>query len=293
MSDVRQHNPSKTERVLDIVRNLVLIGIGNTLVAVAVNGVVIPHQLLSGGLTGIALFLHYLFSVLPVAGLYLILNLPLFASGWAFVGRRFFGYSVVGMATLVLSLQWVQVSVPLDDTLLAALFAGILTGIGGGMTLRSRGSAGGLDILSVILLKRFSIPIGKVFLTFNTIVLVMATLIFSLETALYSLIYIYTTARMMDLVITGLSKRKAVLIISDQWADISQEILHRMQRGVTVLNGQGGYSGKPEKILYVVVGMRELHRLKHVIGKIDPAAFVIVQDTLEVMGYRIGNQPHW
>ncbi len=119
------------------------------------------------------------------------------------------------------------------------------------------------------------------------------TFLFSLETAIYSLIYIYTTARMMDLVITGLSKRKAVLIISGQWAKISEEILHRMNRGVTLLHGQGGYSGKAGKILYVVVSMRELHRIKRITQNIDPKAFVVIQDTLEVMGNRIGNQPHW
>ena len=286
----------KTQRfniAVDIIRNLCLISLGNTLIAIAVNGIVIPHQFLSGGITGTALLIHYLFPFLPVATLYLVLNIPLFAFGWAFVGRRFFIYSIVGMLTLTGTLEWVHLSVPLHDKLLAALFAGILTGIGAGLTLRSRGSAGGLDILSVILLKRFSITIGRTFLSINVVVLSAATFLFSLETALYSFIYIYITTRMMELVITGLSKRKAVLIISGQWAKISEEILHRMNRGVTLLHGQGGYSGKAEKILYVVVSMRELHRIKRIAQSIDPKAFVVIQDTLEVMGNRIGNQPHW
>jgi len=291
-TDVKKHT-RKYDIAIDIIRNLVLIGFGNTLIAIAVNGIVIPHKFLSGGITGTALIFYYLFPFLPVAVLVLVLNIPLFAIGWAFVGRRFFIYSIVGMLTLAGTLEWVHVSVPLHDKLLAALFAGILTGIGGGLTLRSRGSAGGLDILSVILLKRFSIPIGKAFLTFNAVVLVATTFLFSLETAIYSLIYIYTTARMMDLVITGLSKRKAVLIISDQWAKISEDILYRMGRGVTLLHGQGGYSGKAESILYAIVSMRELHRIKRIVQNVDSNAFVVVQDTLEVMGHGIGNQPHW
>ena len=278
---------------VDIIRNLCLIGLGNTLIAIAVNGIVIPHQFLSGGVTGTALLIHYLFPFLPVATLYLVLNIPLFAFGWAFVGRRFFIYSIVGMLSLTGTLEWIHVSVPLHDKLLAALFAGILTGVGGGLTLRSHGSAGGLDILSVILLKKFSIPIGKTFLTCNAVILVAITFLFSLETALYSFIYIYITTRMMDLVITGISKRKAVLIISGQWTKISEEILHRMNRGVTLLHGQGGYSGKAGKILYVVVSMRELHRIKRIVQNVDANAFVVVQDTLEVMGHGIGNQPHW
>ena len=277
----------------DIIRNLGLILLGNTLIAIAVNGIVIPHAFLSGGVTGTALLIHYLFSFLPVAALYLALNIPLFAIGWAFVGRRFFIYSIIGMLSLTGTLEWVHVSVPLQDKLLAALFAGILTGVGGGLTLRSHGSAGGLDILSVILLKRFSISIGKTFLSINAVVLVVTTFLFSLEIALYSFIYIYITTRMMELVITGISKRKAVLIISDQWAKISEEILFRMERGLTQLHGQGGYSGKAERILYAVVSMRELHRIKRIVQDIDPKAFLVVQDTLEVMGNRIGNQPHW
>ena len=283
----------KFDIAVDIIRNLCLIGLGNTLIAIAVNGIVIPHQFLSGGITGTALLIHYLVPFLPVATLFLVLNIPLFAFGWAFVGRRFFFYSIIGMLTLAGTLQWVHISIPLQDKILAAILAGILTGIGAGLTLRSRGSAGGLDILSVILLKRFSITIGRTILTINAVVLTATTLLFSLETALYSFIYIYITARMLDLVITGLSKRKAVLIISDRWANISDEILHRMNRGVTLIHGQGGYSGKAEKILYAIVSMRELHRIKRIAQNIDPHSFVVVQDTLEVMGHGIGNQPHW
>ncbi len=290
---IKDTHRRKIDIIVDMLRNLGLIGMGNVLIAIAVNGIVIPHEFLSGGVTGTALLLHYLFPFLPVASLYLVLNIPLFAFGWAFVGRRFFIYSIVGMLSLTATLEWVHLRIVLDDRILAALFAGVLTGIGGGLTLRSHGSAGGLDILSVILLKRFSISIGKTFLSINAVILVVTTFLFSLETALYSFIYIYITTRMMELVITGISKRKAVLIISDQWAKISEEILYRMERGVTQLHGQGGYSGKEQRILYAVVSMRELHRIKRIVQIIDARAFLVVQDTLEVMGYRIGNQPHW
>ncbi len=293
MNADKSKSTRRVHLAIDIIRNLILIGLGNTLIAIAVNGIVIPHAFLSGGVTGTALVIHYLFPFLPVAVLYFVLNIPLFAVGWAFVGRRFFFYSIVGMLSLTGTLEWVHVSVPLDHKLLAALFAGILTGIGGGLTLRSHGSAGGLDILSVILLKRFSISIGKTFLSINAVILMVTTFLFSLETALYSFIYIYITTRMMELVITGISKRKAVLIISHEWEKISEDILYRLGRGVTQLHGQGGYSGKAERILYTVVSMRELHRIKRIVQAFDPGAFVVIQDTLEVMGNRIGNQPHW
>jgi len=277
----------------DIIRNLSLIGVGSVLFAVAVNGILIPHKFLSGGITGLALIIHYLFPSLPVAWLYFLINVPLFALGWAFVGRRFFYYSVIGMLSLTVALAWVHVTLPIQDKILSALFAGVIAGIGGGLILRSRGSAGGTDILSVILLNRFSISIGKTFLVFNIIVLASAPVLLSLEAGLYTLIYIYVTSHMINLVVTGLSKRKAVFIISAEWEEISSKILKKIGRGLTVIHGQGGYTGNEEQILYTVISLRELSKLKDVIRQTDPSAFVVVQDTLEVMGHRIGNQPHW
>lgn len=281
------------EKAAEIVRNLGLICLGNAILAVAVNGILIPHHFLSGGVTGVALLIHYLLPDFSVARLYALLNIPLFLMGWAFVGRRFFLYSIFGMGALSASLAWIQVTLPIHDKILAALFAGVVSGIGGGLTLRSRGSAGGTDILSVILLNRFSVPIGKTFLAFNIVVMASASILFSLEAALYTLIYVYVSARMMNLVVTGLSKRKAVFIISSGWEKISQRILDKLGRGLTVLHGQGGYSGREERVLYTVISLRELHRLKDHVRELDPDAFVVVQDTLEVMGRRIGNQPHW
>jgi uncharacterized membrane-anchored protein YitT (DUF2179 family) len=197
------------------------------------------------------------------------------------------------MLSLTAALAWVHVTLPIQDKILSALFAGVIAGIGGGLILKSRGSAGGTDILSVILLNRFSISIGKTFLAFNIIVLASAPVLFSLEAGLYTLIYIYVTSHMINLVVTGLSKRKAVFIISAEWEEISSKILHKIGRGLTVIHGQGGYTGSKEQILYTVISLRELSRLKDIIRQTDPSAFVVVQDTLEVMGHRIGNQPHW
>jgi len=159
--------------------------------------------------------------------------------------------------------------------------------------LRSLGSAGGLDILSVILLKRFSIRLGSTILAFNSLILVAGAVLFSLEGALYTLIYIFVSSYMVNLVVTGLSQRKAVYIISPQWEEISRKIMDKIQRGVTVIKGQGGYTGRDEQILYTVISFRELPQLKQLIRGVDPDAFVVITDTLEVMGQRIGNQPHW
>lgn len=273
--------------------NLGLLCFGSLLAAVGVNGILVPHGFVSGGVTGVALVVHYLIPSSSVALIYVLANVPLFLAGWFFVSRRFFFYSIVGTLIFAAAIQWVRVPVPVQDQLLAALLAGLIMGAGSGIILKSLGSAGGTDILSVILLRRYSIRLGTTVLTFNILVLSAAALLFSLDAALYTLIYLFVSTKMVDLVVTGLSQRKAVFIISPLWKNISPRVLNEIHRGVTILRGQGGYSEREQQILYTVVTFRELASLKKIVRSEDPAAFVVVSDTTEVMGHRIGNQPHW
>ena len=273
--------------------NLGLISVGSVLCAVAINGILIPHKFVSGGFTGLALVIYYLLPAVPVAWVYFFLNVPLFALGWKYVGRRFFIYSIAGMIIFSCALKWVDATLAVQDQIMSALLAGIISGAGAGIILRSVGSAGGLDILSVIVFQRFSVRLGSTTLAFNSLVLAVAAILLSLERALYTLVYIYVNSYMLNLVVTGLSQRKAVFIISPRWQEISREILEKLDRGLTVIKGQGGYSGQEEQILYTVITFRELSRLKGIIRRLDPNAFVVVTETLEVMGQRIGNQPHW
>ena len=289
----RRSGQSAVRFLSRVLWNLGLITLGSVLCAVAVNGILIPKGFVSGGVTGLALVIHYLLPSVPVSGLYFLLNIPLFAIGWVFVGRRFFLYSIAGMVIFSGALQWVQVPVAVQDPLLSALLAGIICGAGSGIILRSLGSAGGTDILSVILLNRFSIRVGTTVLAFNSGVLMAAAVFSSLESALYTLVYLYVSSHILNLVVTGLSQRKVVFIISPHWKEISGGILQEIRRRVTIIRGQGGYSGRDEQILYTIITFRELARLKRMIRRVDPGAFVVVTDTLEVMGQGIGNQPHW
>ena len=191
------------------------------------------------------------------------------------------------------AIQTIRLPLPVYDYLLSALLAGVIVGIGSGIIFKSLGSAGGTDILSVILLKLFSVRLGTTILAFNGIILVAAAALFTLEMALYTLIYLYISSYMVNLVVTGLNQRKAVYVISPQWKGISQQIIEDLQRGVTILKGEGGYTGKDQPVVYTVITFRELSRLKGLIRRLDPDAFVVVTETLEVMGHRIGNQPHW
>ncbi len=154
--------------------NLALLVLGSLLCGVSINGILIPHRFVSGGVTGLALVIHYLLPPVPVAVIYVLANVPLFIAGWFFISRRFFLYSVVGMLLFAGAVAWVDIDVPIRDKLLAALLAGLIQGAGSGIILKSMGSAGGTDILSVILLQRFSIRLGTTVLAFNGIVLASA-----------------------------------------------------------------------------------------------------------------------
>jgi len=273
--------------------NLGLILTGSVLCALGINGLLVPHKFLSGGFVGVAMVVFYLLPVVPLGVYYFLLNIPLFAVGWLYVGRRFFLYSIAGMAIFSGAVEWVHLSLPIQDKILSALLAGILSGIGSGIILRSLGSAGGSDVLAVIFLKRFSVRLGTTVLTLNAVVLCLGALLFSLERALYTLVYIYVTAQIVNLVVTGWSQRKAMFIISSHWEQIYHDILRDLRRGVTILHGEGGYTRQKEQILFTVVTFRDVPRIKQVIRRADPSAFVVITDTLEVMGQRMGNQPHW
>jgi uncharacterized membrane-anchored protein YitT (DUF2179 family) len=273
--------------------NLFLIASGSVICALAINGILIPHKFLSGGFVGMTLIIHYLLPFLPVAVLYFVLNIPVYFLGWKYIGRRFFLYSVAGMVIFSLAVLWKPFIIPVHDKMLAAIFAGILSGAGGGIILRSFGSAGGMDILSIILFKRFSIRLGTSVLVLNVLILSFAAYVFSMEDALYTLIFLFVSTQMLNVVVYGLSQRKAVHIISPEWEKIQRSIMETIHRGVTLIDGRGGYKGQDTQVVFTVISHQELPRLKKLIGDIDPQAFVVVSDTLEVMGRRIGNQPHW
>jgi uncharacterized membrane-anchored protein YitT (DUF2179 family) len=274
--------------------NLVLIAAGSYLCAVAVNGILIPHRFLSAGFTGLALIITYLWQDGPnVAAVYGLINIPVFVLGWRLVGRRFLLYSLAGAAVFTLALEVAAYEFPVQDRIMAALLAGIVNGLGAGLILRSAGSAGGSDILSVIMVERFSIRLGSTTLGFNAIVLAGAALLYSLDGALYTLVFLFVSTHVMNLVVTGLSQRKAVFIISPFHREIARSILERLRRGATLLPAEGAYTGQQEKAVYTVVSFQEIGRLKRIVKDVDPGAFVVVTDTREVMGLDIGNQPHW
>lgn len=277
-------------RLEKVLITLVSVIAGGWIIALSINGILVHHQFAAAGFTGISLLLAHLVPQVPNAAFYVLINIPMFIAAWFMVSRMFFMFSVIGMLNLATALYMVDIQIPINDPILAALLAGIISGTGAGLIMKSRGSSGGSDILSVILLNKFSIPIGKTFLFVNLIVLISTGFLFSLDLTLYSLIYFFVSSRVVDVVVSGLSQRKMVMIISPAWEHIAHRLKNDIQRGVTIVNATGGFSGQTVHIIYCVVSIRELSYAKKIARDLDPNAFVVVQNTAEVMGKRIGNQ---
>lgn len=277
------------QKASPVIVNLFLIFSGSVVFAVGLHALVIPQAFLSGGVVGVALIFQYLIPALPMGPVYFLLNLPLLLMGWFSVSRRFMLYSIAGMVLFSAACTLVKpLPFGIHDPILAALLAGVICGAGSGLILRSLGSAGGLDILAVALNRRFGLRLGTVFFAANALVLAAGAYLHDLEKALYSIIFVYTSSAVLDAILAGFNRRKLVYVISDRTREIADRIMKRVNRGVTLLQGKGAFSGKDKEVILTITTMTELPLLKELVFAVDPEAFVIVNDTLEVLGRRHG-----
>lgn len=267
------------------IKTILPIIIGSVLVAVAYNVLVVPYGLLSGGLTGIALIGNYLLNIpLPIG--ILILNIPVFILGLRELNLKFILYSLIGTLTLTAALPLTEpyIPVPQIDLFLAAVFSGVVSGIGGGIILRSGASAGGADIIAIIAKKKWNISIGACFFYFNVVVIMMSLFFFDLKIALYTIVSMWVLGKVTDQVIQGLSSYKSVMIISHENNEIAAHIMKKLHRGVTFLEGQGGYTGESKMVINCVVNNFEIPKLKDIVLELDPDAFMFISETTEVSG---------
>lgn len=260
------------------------VAVGACGVALSLNYFILPNRIVDGGVTGIAILLHYLLG-LSTGWLVLVLNIPVFLLGFRLMGKRFLLLSIWGVLVLSLALELSTGVRPVtQDLLLAALFGGLLTGVGMGIIFRFQGSLGGTDIVALILNSKFSFSVGQVLLGIDAVIFTVAAFLFKPELAMYAIIYMFVATRVVDFVQEGLSHTKAAIIISNQPDKIARDIMTILERGVTFLNGSGAYSGEDKKIIYCVVTRAELARVKEIIRENDPGAFVALSETPEVLG---------
>lgn len=271
---------------IDILKKLLIILIGNFLCSIAFNVFFIPNKLLSGGVGGIGIIIQYLTGV-PAGISVFLLNIPIFIIGARLVDREFAVFGFISMLTysslLTLTRNLGEYFL-VDDMILVAVFGGVINGIGMGLMFRNRLNQGGFDILAAILKKKLNINIGSGLMMANTIIVSLSGLLFGYKSAMYTLIAMYIGYTVLDKVQTGFNIKKNVIIVSEKPDEVANIILREIHRGVTFLHGTGGYTQEDKKVIYCIVTSRETAKLKEVVEEIDPNAFFIVNDVVEVRG---------
>jgi len=259
--------------------------LGALMWSISINGVLVHHQFISGGISGLALLIHYLIPKLSIGLMVFLINIPLFIMGWTMISGKFFFFSLLGMFSFSLFLTFTtSFHITVANPLLAAVFAGVISGCGSGLIFRSGGSGGGTGIIAMILNRRLSVRVGIVSSLFNSIPLVLGAFLINLDAALYSIIYVFVSGSVMDRILASFSERRSVFIISAHSFEISQQILNKLHRGATLLTGRGAYTQSPLEIIYSVISLFELAKMKDMVTAIDPKAFLIINETQEVIG---------
>lgn len=264
--------------------NLLLLTVGAFLVAFAVKSVAVPHGLLTGGVSGLALLCYYRQPALDPGIWYFLLNVPIMLLGLKLVSRRFVLYSLFGMAATSLFLDRITFVLPVADPWLAVLACGVSLGAGIGVALRSLGSTGGADILAVIVRERYNMPIGRFEFLFNLFVFALGLAFLKLEAVLYSVAMNFLVSWVADACLSLFSERRMALVISEHPQAIVQAVLHTLGRGATVLDARGGWSGEERKVVLTMLNNIEMKRLEELIYNIDPDAFTIMGSGFHVLG---------
>ena len=260
--------------------------LGAFIIAISVSLFLLPNELSSGGFSGIATILYYLFNF-PVGITIIVLNIPLFLLATLKIGKRFLLKSLLGTISLSVFIDVLEQLTPLtNDKILACIYGGILTGLGTALILRAHSSTGGSD-LAGNMIKEFK-PMAR---TGNLIMIIDAVIVIlnviflkKVEIALYSAITIYLMGKVIDIVFEGIYFTKLVFIISDKSEKISKIIVNNIKRGVTGIYGKGIYTEENKLVLMCAIGRRELAELKSSIKEIDPNAFLIITNSREVLG---------
>lgn len=269
-------------------KNIIFIMLGAAIFSFGLVHFNMQNNLGEGGFTGITLLLYFLFDLDP-AITNIILNIPVFIIGWKLLGRITFIYTLIGTFSVSLFLKIFQIySYPINleqDMTLAALFAGVFIGVGLGITFRNGGTTGGVDIIARIVNKYVGWSMGKTMFVFDFFVITTSILTYlNLVEGMYTLVVVYLGARVIDFIQEGAYSARGATIISKKHEEIAEVITKKMERGVTVLSGQGYYTKEQQNVLYCIVAKQEITKLKNIINEIDPHAFVAVSTVHEVLG---------
>ncbi len=278
-------------KYIKTLRKYLMITVGAILMALSVNLVYEPMGLVTGGVSGLGIVIKELTGGildggLPIWLFTVICNVPLFLAAIWIRGPRFLVSAVLGTLVYILAMMLLPINTAkFDDSLLASICGGAISGIGMGMVFSAQASTGGTDLLATLIhgyKKHISVPL--IMTVIDCVIIVIGAIVFGLGNALYAIIAIFINAKVSDGMLEGLKFAKMAYIISDHYSAIADAILTSLDRGVTSLNATGMYSNKERKMLFCVVSKKEIVKIIEISQKIDPASFVIISDVREVMG---------
>ena len=276
------------KKVLKYITKYFVILIGAAIYAFGFQFFLFPNAIVSGGLVGIAMIIN-VFTSLPVGMMTFVMNVPLFIIAWRHFGLDFLISSLVGVAlsALLVDLFALKSFVATSDPMLACIIGGVIKGAGLGMIYYVGATTGGVDIVAKFLRQRHAhIQFGTLILIMDIVIIAAYAFVLErYESAMYSLIAMFVVSKVIDLVLYGIDNSSVCYIISEHSDELITEITSgRVHRGVTILNGAGAYSGKPEKILMCVIKRNQISEFRRLIRSIDPHSFCIVTDAKDVFG---------
>jgi uncharacterized membrane-anchored protein YitT (DUF2179 family) len=269
-------------------KDYLLILAGSALQAFSLRVFLVPSQLASGGISGLSQIINH-YTGWPIGLMVFLGNLPLLILGWRFLGGPRFAlrtaFTVITFSLFVdLPLPFLPLDGLTDDLILAALYGGVVSGIGFGLVYRGRGTSGGTDIIARVLSHWRDMPVSQSYLFTDAVVMLLAGLTFSWEKALYALVRIYVSGVAAETVSQGSNVVRTAMIVTQQPAKLKEQILYGLGRGVTIISGRGGYTDKEQQLLYCVVTRAEVPRLKAIVGETDPHSFMVIGVAHEALG---------
>lgn len=274
------------KKFIEIYRNIsrvLFIIIGALLSSIALETFLIPNNMIDGGVVGISIMVSHITKI-PLGIFTFLLNVPFFILGYKQIGKTFTFCTLFAVFCLSMGVSFfTPIHEVTHDVFLAAIFGGIIQGLGVGLIIRNGGSLDGTEIVAIILDKRISFSIGEIVMFFNLFILGISGFLFGWDRAMYSLIAYFIAFKVIDIVVEGLDESKAVTIVSSEYQEISEAIMARLGRGLTLLDGKGAYRGIPTSVLYVVISRLEVAKLKSIVYDFDENALVTVSN-VEVAG---------
>lgn len=266
----------KHNHIFTTFSRIVFIMIGAALVAIGLEIFLLPNNVIDGGITGISIIASHLTDI-SLGVFIVLLNLPFVIIGYKQIGKTFALSTIFGVICFAIGVSILH-PVPgiTQDILLATIFGGIIMGAGVGLIIRNGGSLDGTEITAIILEKRSPFSVGEIVMFFNFFILGSSGFIFGWDRAMYSLIAYFIAFKTIDITVEGLNELKAVIIVSDKNKDISEAIMARLGRGITILDGKGGYTGNKTNVIYVVLSRLEITKLKDIVNGFDEEALITI-----------------